>query len=673
VKQNSPEPVDKSFVLIFGPILDYMATMRYLVLIIAAFLSLNSLAQPGPQYSIEDKKATKKYEEAMTAYDLGDVSGTISKLMDLVEKYPTFIEPHLLLAQIYGDTKQMDLAITWLEKGLTINERFFVDGWLTLAQCEQSIGNYTAAEKAATKYIQLPDNSKKKEDLARLILSSCAFAQDALQHPVPFEPKNLGNGVNTEQNEYYPCVTADGNTLLFTRLIKDAKAYNGRQEDFYVAQKKGENWSDVMPINEINTPLNEGAPTLSPDGQVIIFTACEDIEGNWGGTRQGVGSCDLFYAYKRGNVWVEPQNLGQSINTYGWESQPSFAADGRTLYFVRGKYVGGSIKEQDIFVSYLGADGSWSKPALIEGRVNTAYEEESVMIHPDGKTLFFSSNGHSGMGGLDIFMSRMQPDGTWGKPVNLGYPINTFKDENSLLVSSDGELAFFASDREGGFGGLDLYSFELYDEIRPASVTYVRGIVSDAVTSKNLEAKFDLIDLETGKTVVESYSNALSGEFLICIPGGKDYALNVNKKSYLFHSENFSLKNYNRIEPYQLDVKLQPIKDSSRIVLNNIFFETNSYLLLPASEVELNKLYMMLTQNADLKIEIGGHTDNVGSDEDNQKLSEKRAAEVVAYLVKRGIDKARLTYVGYGEKSPIDTNDTEAGRAKNRRTELRVI
>ncbi len=647
--------------------------MRYFLVILIALLSLNVLAQPGPRYSIDDKKAIKKYEEAMAAYELGDMQGTIGQLTDLTEKYPTFIEPNLLLAQIYGDTKQMDLAISWLERGLKIDERFFVDGWLTLAQCEQSIGNYVAAENAATKYIQLPDSNKKKEDLARLILSSCAFAKEALQYPVPFEPKNLGNEVNTDQSEYYPCVTADGSTLLFTRLVRDSQAFNGRQEDFYVANKKDNSWTNVLPIAEINTPMNEGAPTLSPDGQVIIFTACEDLAGNWGGTREGVGSCDLFYAYKRGNAWVEPQNIGQVVNSYGWESQPSFAADGRTLYFVRGRFVGGGIKEQDIYVAYITADGSWTKPVPISGKVNTPYEEESVMIHPDGKTLFFSSNGHSGMGGLDIFMSRMLPDGTWGKPVNLGYPINTFKDENSLLVSSDGELAFFASDREGGYGGLDLYSFELYDEIRPAAVTYVRGIVTDAVTSKNLEAKFDLIDLETGKTVVESYSNALSGEFLFCIPGGKDYALNVNKKSYLFHSENFSLKNYNRIEPYQLDVKLQPITEDSRIVLNNIFFETNSYLLLPASEVELNKLYMMLTQNASLKIEIGGHTDNVGSDEDNQKLSEKRAAEVVAYLVKRGIDPTRLTSVGYGEKMPIESNDTEAGRAKNRRTELRVL
>jgi outer membrane protein OmpA-like peptidoglycan-associated protein len=270
-------------------------------------------------------------------------------------------------------------------------------------------------------------------------------------------------------------------------------------------------------------------------------------------------------------------------------------------------------------------------------------------------------------------MSRLQPDGTWGKPVNLGYPINTHKDENSLLVSADGELAFFASDRDGGQGGLDIYSFELYDAIRPTPVTYVNGIVKDAVTGKKLESRFQLTDLESGKMVAESYSNPLSGEFLVCIPAGKDYALSVSKEGYLFHSENFSLKNYNRIEPFKLDVNLQPIKAGATVVLNNIFFDSNSYTLLPTSHVELDALAKLLRANPSMNIEIGGHTDNVGSDTDNQVLSERRAVAVVEYLTSKGIEASRLQSKGYGESDPIETNDTEAGRAKNRRTEFRIL
>jgi len=647
--------------------------MRYFLLIFALLLGVNAFAQPGPQYTTSDKKAIKKFEEATKAFDLGDYEGAESTLIKLTESNPEFIEVNFMLAQIHGDKNDLPAAIIWLKKGLKIDETFFVDGWLTLAECEQALGHYKEAEEAAAMYIRLPDNNKKSEDKARLILSSSVFAIEALNNPVPFDPINLGGAINTEQSEYYPCLTADGNTLLFTRLLKDSQAYNGRQEDFFVATKTDDKWTNAVPIAEINTPLNEGAPSLSPDGQVIIFTACEDITGAWGGTREGMGSCDLFYAYKRGNMWVEPKNMGPVINSYGWESQPSFSADGRTLYFVRGKFVRGGIKEQDIYVAYLTQEGSWTKPEPVPGKVNTPYEEESVMIHPDGKTLFFSSDGHSGMGGLDIFLSRMQPDGTWGKPVNLGYPINTHKSENSLLVSSDGNLAFFASDREGGLGGLDLYSFELYDAVRPLPVTYVSGIVSDAETMKKLEARFELTDLETGETVIESYSNALSGEFLVCITAGKDYALSVSKAGYAFHSENFSLKDYNRIEPYTLDVKLQPLQVGVKVILNNVFFGTNSAELDPKSKIELDKLYSLLVSNSDLHIEIGGHTDNVGSDESNQQLSEKRAMSVVAYLVGKGIASARLTSIGYGEKVPIDSNDTESGRSKNRRTEFQIV
>ncbi|MEY3398862.1 MAG: hypothetical protein RL220_1456, partial [Bacteroidota bacterium] len=635
--------------------------------------SVLSFAQPGMNYSVNDKRAIKKFEEAVALYDQRQLTAAKKIFESLADSHPDFIEVKFMLASISSDEKDMPGAIRWLSAGLNQNERFFVEGWLTLAECEMSVANYEGAEKAAAKYIQLPDVSKKKEDKARQILSNCVFAKEAMQYPKEFNPKNLGTSINTPENEYYPCLTADGSTLLFTRQIKDPKAYTGKQEDFFISQKDNDQWSKSVPVMEINTPNNEGAPTLSPDGQVIIFTACEDVTGAWGGNRQGIGSCDLFYAYRRGNSWSDSQNLGGAVNSYGWESQPSFAADGRTLYFVRGRFKDGGIKEQDIYVAHLTEEGAWTKPEPIPGKVNTPYEEESVMIHPDGSTLFFSSNGHTGMGGLDIFMSRLQPDGTWGKPVNLGYPINTHKDENSLLVSADGELAFFASDRDGGQGGLDIYSFELYDAIRPTPVTYVNGIVKDAVTGKKLESRFQLTDLESGKMVAESYSNPLSGEFLVCIPAGKDYALSVSKEGYLFHSENFSLKNYNRIEPFKLDVNLQPIKAGATVVLNNIFFDSNSYTLLPTSHVELDALAKLLRANPSMNIEIGGHTDNVGSDTDNQVLSERRAAAVVQYLTGKGIEAARLQSKGYGETSPIDSNDTESGRARNRRTEFRIL
>jgi outer membrane protein OmpA-like peptidoglycan-associated protein len=295
------------------------------------------------------------------------------------------------------------------------------------------------------------------------------------------------------------------------------------------------------------------------------------------------------------------------------------------------------------------------------------------MIHPDGHTLYFSSNGHSGMGGLDIFMSRLLPNGDWDAPVNLGYPINTHKDENSIQVTARGQIALFASDRFGGQGGLDLYQFNLPQRVQPSLVTYVAGIISDKLSYKKLEARIELIDLETGKTVTEAYSNKGTGDYLLCLPAGKDYALNVSKEGYLFHSENFSLKNFNGYDPYRLDVQLQKLRPGATIVLNNVFFETNKWELKPESMIELDRLVSLLKGNPEKKIEIGGHTDNVGSDEANLTLSNNRAQSVVDYLIKKGIATTRLTAKGYGETLPIATNDTDAGRAKNRRTEFKVI
>ncbi|MGE3824631.1 MAG: OmpA family protein, partial [Bacteroidia bacterium] len=295
-------------------------------------------------------------------------------------------------------------------------------------------------------------------------------------------------------------------------------------------------------------------------------------------------------------------------------------------------------------------------------------------IHPDNQTLYFSSDGHVGMGRKDIYYSRKDALGNWQKPVNLGYPINTWNNDDSFIVGASGKIAYFASDRKGGFGSLDLYSFELYESARPTMVTYVKGSVFASDTKKPLVAKFELIDLETNKVVVESSSNSEKGEFLVSLPVNKNYALNVSKEGYLFYSENFSLKDIKDItKPYQLNVGLQPVKTGEKVILKNIFFETNSFQLKEESTAELQKLLGLLQKNKNLKIEIGGHTDNVGDDKSNQLLSENRAKSVYEYLTTNGIPAERLSYKGFGETAPLATNDTEEGRAENRRTEFTVL
>ncbi len=369
------------------------------------------------------------------------------------------------------------------------------------------------------------------------------------------------------------------------------------------------------------------------------------------------------------HYWIEPENIGQPVSSKFWESQPSLSADGMSLYFVSNR-----DNNYDIWVTQLNQYGDWGKPQKLNNNINTSGYEGSVFIHPDNQTLYFSSDGLIGMGGLDIFMSRKDSTGDWGKAINLGYPINTHKDENSIVISAEGELAMFASDRADGFGGLDIYEFELYEDARPQYVTYMKGKVFDIETKKKLGARFELIDLKTSEVAIKSKANTGSGEFIVCLPTDREYALNVSYDGYLFYSENFNLEGvFSNTEPFLMDIPLKPIKPGESVVMKNVFFEHDKYLLLDESKVELGKLITFLEQNPEVKIEIGGHTDNVGDIAYNLELSQKRAKAVNDYLVEQGVDQVRLLYKGYGESQAVDSNETEKGRANNRRTEVRIL
>lgn len=371
---------------------------------------------------------------------------------------------------------------------------------------------------------------------------------------------------------------------------------------------------------------------------------------------------------------MKPENIGEAINSFAWETQPSLSSDGRTLYFIRGfRDKSRVITGQDIWYSRMNDFGEWSTAMKVEGKVNSAGAESSVLIHPDGNTLYFASSGHPGFGGEDIYVSYKEGQ-EWGLPINLGTPINSKDDENSLTVSTAGEMAYFASDRSGGLGGLDLYSFILPENVRPLKVSYVKGLVTNAKTNDPLEASFQLIDLDTKEVVVSAKSDKVLGDFLVTLAANKDYALNVSKPGFLFHSENFSLKEAGSADkPTELNIKLNPIEKSVFVILRNVFFDTDKSELKSTSEAELEKLVDFLTKNPSLRIELGGHTDDQGDEVYNQKLSENRAKAVVQYLIEKGIDAGRLTAVGYGESRPNESNETEAGRAANRRTEFKVL
>jgi len=642
-------------------------------LLFVFFLSFAFNQAISQTYTTTDKKAIKKYIEAQAFYQKYDLKSTRISLNEAIERDPKFIEAQTLLAYTYLDQGDYETAKSAFRTCIEIDVNVIPNNLFFLGELELKSGEYELAENRFEQFLSLNEIDPKLESRSRRSLDIIDFAKRAVNNPVPFEPINLGPNINSELSEYFPSITVDQNKILFTRRLINPDSPQGYNEDFYMSIKKNGEWQKAINIQKpINSIMNEGAPTLSADGQLLIFTACE-LYGNYGGQRKGKGSCDLFYSSYDGKIWTTPINLGSTINTPHWETQPSFSADGKTLYFVRGIRSRTGTKTGDIYVSRLDEKNYWSKPEKLSRTINTPANEESVFIHPDGKTLYFSSDGHIGMGGLDIFVSKLDEEGNWGKPVNLGYPINTFKNENSLLVGADGKIAYFASDRAQGIGELDLYSFELPAQFSPEKVSYFAGKIYDVKTKKPLAANFELIDLESEKVIVQSESNPKSGEFLVTLPSGRNYALNASKDGYLFYSENFALKDNNNNTPFKQDVPMNPIEIGEKIVLKNIFFETAKYDLKAESMVELKKLKSFLNDNSSIKIEISGHTDNVGNENANQILSENRAKTVYNYLIKEGIVETRLSWKGYGANLPISDNDTELGRSKNRRTEFKIL
>lgn len=649
------------------------SNIRSIIFFLLMLLFLPATAQK--KYSSKDARAIRLFESAISNYNAHEDERALQAIEEAVKADPNFVEPYLLRANIYTDNRLSEKAIAAYKQALSVNPDFFPNTYYSLGKLEFLSQQYDSSYVHLEKFVSYPAASASFKSIAQRIMASCRFAEQSMQHPVPFFPVNMGVNINSSEQEYFPAITADGNTFLFTRRIK-ATLPSGKvsdQEDFYISKKVNGQWSPAQPVLEINTTGNEGAPTLSADGQYLFFTACEELFSE-NDARATKGSCDLFIAKKLGDKFNAPRNLEEPINTGAWESQPSFSSDGRTLYFVRAVKSADGKKQRDIFVTHIDDYSNWSVPQPLSSTINTPFDETSVFIHPDDQTLYFSSDGHPGMGGQDIFVSRRKPTGEWGEPVNLGYPINTYNDENSLLVSPDGMIGYFASDRIGGKGGLDLYQFELDASLRPRIITYMKGKVYDGDTKKPLSANFELIDLATNKPVVNATSNPGNGEFIVCLPAGKSYALNVSKDGYLFYSENFELKDSkSSSDPVIRDVPLKPIKVGETVVLKNIFFDFNKFDLKDESKTELNKVVAFLTKNPKINIEIGGHTDNVGGKTYNQQLSEKRSKAVMDYLIGHGIAASRLSNKGYGDTAPMADNASESGRAQNRRTEFKII
>lgn len=621
------------------------------------FLLVLSLQTFSQKYTTTDKRAINMYERSGVYLNQRLYNTAVKELIAAIGQDPGFLEARMRLGDIYHkELNEQEKAREQYMEVLKRNPEFAKQTYFSLGEVEIAMGNYKDAKPYFEKYLTYEIPSENKRRLTQRYIANCDFGMYAIQHPVPYDPVNLGPGINSEFPEYLPTVTADDETMIFTRKGKMG-------EDFFISKKDSNTWQKATGLSDnINTPGNEGAQCVSPDGQYLFFAGCERPEG--------MGRCDIYYCKKDGTNWGKPVNLGSPINSSSWESQPSLSADGKTLYFASDRK--GSLGKIDLWVSTF-KNGAWSIPSNMGPLINTPEDEQSPFIHPDNKTLYYSSEGLPGMGEKDIYYTRKKEDGSWERPVNIGYPINTHKEESSLIISADGSKAYFASNSLKGVGSYDLYSFELYKEARPTMVTYVKGTVYDKASLAKLSAKIEVVSLDNNEIIFESYSNSETGEFLASLPVGKKYAFNASKEGYLFYSDHFSLINETNAKPFLLNIPLQKISVGEKMVLKNIFFETASYSLKPESKAELAKLVGFLNANEKVTIEVSGHTDNVGDEKYNLTLSENRSKAVYDFLVKAGISAARLKYKGYGKSQPTDTNATEAGRANNRRTEFRIL
>jgi outer membrane protein OmpA-like peptidoglycan-associated protein len=642
-------------------------------------------------YSSSNKKAIHYFELAEKAPKEGmnpmtgeyDFKSGIELLGKALEKDSNFWEAHLLSAEFNEIQRNYQQAIFHYARALEIDPNHSISGSTVyhLATCQMAIADYSGALQSCSRYLKNPNAKEEKLGTVRRMQDCANFAIQAMKNPKSFEPKNIGPSVNTNFSEYYPTITVDGNTMLFTRRLVEFQGENKReQEDFYVTHQIDKIWSRSYPMpKNVNTPYNEGAPSISPDGKKLIFVACTDESGvDYGANRQGKGSCDLFVTEQIGKLWSNPVNLPGKVNSTHWETQPSLSADGKTLYFIRGLRSRDGKRDSDIYVSHLLVDGTWSIAEPLPPHINSNQNEESVLIHPDGKTLYFASRGHVGMGGSDLYVSRMDAKGNWGLPQNLGYPINTLSDENSLMVSPEGDIAYFASDRPGGFGLMDIYYFELPKEDQPIKTLYFDGFVFDAKTKKSLGASFQLTNLSTGQVVIQSKADVTDGTFMVALPINTDYAIEVTYPGYLPYSLNFNMTLKENEKSYHVQIPLNPENSSSENVLSNVFFDLNQAKLRPESIVELTSFSNYLKAHPNLKIEIGGHTDSRGNAQDNLLLSTNRAKAVKDFLTSKGIPETQLSSKGYGSSSPImtdaainaisDVNEKEKAHQKNRRT-----
>lgn len=633
---------------------------KFSIIAFVICLGLNAQAQTYNPDKIKPK-ALEQYDQAVEYLKAGEIKEAIPVLQNCLVIDSNFVDAYLSLAAAYGQLKQYTASIKLYEKARSKDNLYFKVYQLPYSINLAGAGRFQEALEQVENFLLLPNLGDRSKKAGQYRKRCYGFALDyASKHPdqdkYQFLPINLGDNVNSPFAEYYPNVTVTDSLLIYTR------AGEHQREDFMESKFDGKKFGRSEAIKgDINIEPKKGAITASQDGEWILFA------GQFSG--QGFGNYDIYKSVYTPTGWSEPENLGKNINTEFWESSPSLSPDNRVLFFSSNRP--GGYGGKDLYISYRGSDGKWSAAQNLGPEINTAGDELAPFIHPDNQTVYYTSDGLPGYGGSDLYLLRKNAAGEWGKPENLGFPINTIENEGSLAVSADGLKAYYASDRSDSRGDLDLYQFELRPDIRPYRTIYVKGTVTDKQNGKGIPSTVELTDNESSLALMKIQTDE-KGEYLITLPLGKDYTFTVNRKGYLFYSEVYAMKQKQADSVYTKNIALQPVLLNASFVFNNVQFANNSFELPKTGLIELEKLLQVLQENPSLKLQISGHTDNTGKAEDNEKLSTNRARSIVEWLSAKGIASERLSFKGYAATKPIADNNTEAGRAKNRRTEFTI-
>jgi outer membrane protein OmpA-like peptidoglycan-associated protein/tetratricopeptide (TPR) repeat protein len=620
---------------------------------------------------IYDKKTEKLYDEGIGYFKKGNYTEAGRIMKGLIQQEEDFVDAWYVYGLInfkkrYANFREAERAFL---KVVDICPTYDPYAWYYLGEICYGSEKYDSTIRYLEEFLKDVEKIRSDEDYYRAVqlVDYSRFYLDIVKSPVPFQPYVVKH-ISTPENEYLPILSPDNQLALFTREKKIPPDRNSvipsiayREKFMFSTLEPDGTFTEGTEMPEpFNINDNEGGASLTIDNNTLYYTVCRYSKTN------SYYNCDIFFSEFINGEWTPVKSVSDKVNLpYSWESQPSISADGKTLYFVSDR--NGGYGGYDIYRTIRTDDGDWGTPINLGPAINTSRNEKSPFIHPDGKTLYFSSDGWLGLGGYDVFYSRLGESGNWSKAVNIGFPINSPDDEVGFFVSTDGTHGFFASNKYDGVGGWDLYTFELYNKARPEKVLFLKGTVRSEVFQEPVKARIELKNLET-KKISEIPLDTTTGNYVTVAPFNNDYIMTVKKEGYVYETRYLSRKDSIYRMPARLDVEIKPIELHKSYRINDIFFAFNSYELSAESKAVLDQLIQFLSENITISIEIQGHTDNIGNDEDNMKLSGNRARSVYEYLIASGVSAGRLTYKGYGETMPVADNSTEEGRARNRRT-----